>query len=354
MAKRFECENCGAVVPFDAATGTMRCEYCGSVKLIEVEAKAIEEHDLFSAPSLTGWDAALKSFKCDSCGASISSAGGFAGRCPFCDSHYVKEFPTDPGIIRPESVIPFRIGGAEARRRFSKWLGKGFFRPSALKRLARLELLRGVYTPFWTYDARTFSSWTAMSGYYYYVTETYTTTVNGKRVTRTRQVRKTRWVPSSGSRSDFYNDVLIVASRGLDYRLVQKIYPFQLGQLVPYRAEYLSGWLTEPYGVDVRQGWEIARRNMISEECSKCGSEVPGDTYSSLSVNTSFSGMTYKHLLLPIWVAAYRYKDKTYNCLVNGQTGEVHGHAPISWLKVAAVVTAIAAAVGAYLYFVGL
>lgn len=354
MQKQFECKNCGAYLEFDPKIQSLKCDYCGSVEVIEIEHKAIEEHDFFSAPTALGWDTTLKTIECDNCGATTSLGIKTAGECAFCGSAYVKEIPAHPNIIRPETLVPFGVDQSKAKDLFHTWLGKGFFRPSKLKKLGRLEQIRGMYTPFWTYDCRTHSNWTAESGYYYYVTETYTAYENGKRVTKTRQVRKVRWVPSSGARDGFYDDVLIVASKGLDYHLVFKIYPFNLNQLVPYKPEYLSGWLAEEYAIDVRQGWEIAKDNVKAEERKKCARDVPGDTHRFLRVNTSFNNITYKHVLLPIWIAAYQFKNKTYHFLVNGQTGEVQGYAPISWVKVGAVAAVVIGIIAGLVYFFAL
>lgn len=351
MSRQFECQSCGAYLEFDPKTQQLKCDYCDSVEIIEVEHKAIEEHDFFSAPYAYGWDAVTTTLKCDSCGATISADVKIAGNCPFCNSPYVKELPANPQIIRPETLVPFKIEENTAKQLFHDWIGKGFFRPSNLRKQSNLQLIKGIYTPFWTYDCSTYSTWTAQSGYYYYETETYSTYENGKRITKTRQVRKVRWVPSSGNRGGFYNDELIVASKGLDYHLVFKIYPFHLQNLLPYKPDYLSGWYAEEYAIDVRQGWEIAKDNVKVEERARCASDVPGDTHRFLRVNTTFDKIKYKHILLPIYVSSYHYKDKTYHFLINGQTGEVQGYAPISWLKVGAVAAVVVGIVSALLYF---
>ncbi len=353
MVKQFKCQGCGAFLEFDPRLQGLKCEYCGSVEAIEVEYKVAEEHDIFSVPKETGWDTVMATVQCESCGATISREKELAGECAFCNSPYVKELPATADIIRPETLIPFRIGDNTAKQIFRKWVGKGFFRPSNLKKLSRLAMIKGVYTPFWTYDCHANSSWTAQSGYYYYVSETYST----PKGMRTRQVQKVRWTPSAGTRDDMYDDVLIVASKGLDYDLVNKIYPFHLEQLVPYTPEFLSGWLAEEYAIDVKSGWGYAMQKVRASERDKCARVVPGDTHRALSVHTTFSNVTYKHVLLPVWVAAYQYKNKTYHFLVNGQTGEIQGYAPISWLKVGAVVaviTGIAAGLVYYLWSQGM
>jgi DNA-directed RNA polymerase subunit RPC12/RpoP len=354
MVTRYECKGCGADLEFDASTQALKCQYCGSTEILEVEYKDATEHDFFaSPPPYEGWGEGVASVTCESCGATIAIDKKIAGNCAFCETPYVKKAEQHQNIIRPEHMVPFKVDNKKAFQLFKQWIGKGFFRPSALKKMHTLKQLHGVYMPFWTYDAKTYSQWSAMSGYYYYVNETYYETVGNQRVAKTRQVQKIRWVPSSGSRHDFYDDVLICASRGVDYNLVHKIYPFHLNQLVPYKKEYLSGWMAEEYAIDVRGGWSVAKKQVEGWETQKCGSEVPGDTHRDLRVYTYFNTITYKHILLPIWVASYHYKKKVYKFLINGQTGEVQGYAPISWLKVAGVAAAIACGVAAALHYFG-
>ncbi len=354
VTEQFECNSCGAHMEFDPKTQGMKCDFCGSQELIQVEHKAIVEHDFYSAPVATGWAREAISFKCDSRGATISMESGTAGSCTYCNSPYVKQRPPSEDLIRPESLVPFKVDKDRARVLFRQWLGKGWFAPSNLSKLGRLDLIKGVYTPFWTYDTSAYSAWTAESGYYYYVTETYYVTVNGKRERRTRQVRKVRWVPSNGSRQGFYNDVLVPASTGMNQELIEKVQPFHLQQLVPYSAKFLSGFMAEEYGIDMRQGWGIAQGIVGASERQECARDVPGDTYRFLRVNTTYSNITYKHILLPVWIAAYQYKQKTYHFLVNGQTGEVQGFKPISWLKVGAVIAAAVAGGLALAWYYGI
>jgi hypothetical protein len=203
--------------------------------------------------------------------------------------------------------------------------------------------LQGVYLPFWTFDAYTSSWWQAEAGYYYYVTESYwTTDEEGKRVQRTRQVQRVRWEPASGALQLSFNDVLVPATTSVEYGMIQRIYPFDTGTLVPYEPGFLSGWGAEAYTVDLRQGWTMGQEVIEDRVRQACGQRVPGDTYRNLHVDTAFSNMTYKHVLFPVWIASYRYRDKVYHFLINGQTGEVQGQAPISWIRVTLVVIVVA------------
>lgn len=349
MVKSFACENCGAKQHWDAQIQRLKCDYCNSTKVVEVDYGPPTEHPLFSVPpekARRGWDMEMKSALCDSCGARITS-GKLAGFCPFCSGPYVRELPPDDEIIRPEHVIRFRVSRKRMLAIFKKWIGRGWLRPSKLKKMHDPGNVWGVYLPFWTYDTSAYSDWTAMSGYYYYVTRT----VGSGKNRRTVSERRIRWVPSSGSREGFYDDVLVPATRGLDNDLLHGIYPFNLDNLVPYKPEYLSGWLAEDYSVGLPEGWLTAKKQVEERERRKCAREVPGDTHSSLRVNTVLSRMTYKHILLPVWLASYRYNKRTYRFLVNGQTGKISGHAPISWYKVAAIIMALAAIVAGIWFF---
>jgi hypothetical protein len=192
----------------------------------------------------------------------------------------------------------------------------------------------GVYVPFWTFDAHVHSDWTAEAGYYYYETEEYTSYENGESVTRTRQVQRTRWESAWGRRDDDYDDTLVCASKGLPSELVDKFTSFNTKLLVPYGPQYLAGWKAESYAIDLQNAHGIGKQKMSTQQEARCARDVPGDTHRGLVVNNHWSRETFKHVLLPIWIAAYRYNEKPYRFLVNGQTGEVTGEAPYSWVKI--------------------
>jgi hypothetical protein len=215
-----------------------------------------------------------------------------------------------------------------------------------------VQEVAGVYVPFWTYDAHVESSWAADAGYYYYETEEYTTQENGQSVVKERQVQRTRWERAWGHRADDYDDVLVCASVGLPRDLADQLATFDTAQLVPYSPGFLAGWRAEEYAVDLEQGFGLARQKMEAEQQRHCAGDVPGDTHRNLRVDNSFSAITFKHVLLPVWIAAYRYNNQIYRFLVNGQTGEVVGKAPWSWLKITMfVLTLVATAIILYYLF---
>jgi len=339
----FKCAGCGATLQYSPGTTMLKCPYCGRENELQVTGKPILEHDLNElnvVPYTTaqGFGTPVREFKCNRCGATTSLAGAeMATRCAFCGSDVVVETPPAPNMIRPESVLPFAIDKNNATQRFQGWIRGLWFRPSNLKRMAGLAKLDGMYAPHFTYDANAHSQWRGEAGHYYYDTEW--VTVQGQR--QSRQVRKVRWVHKAGVHDFFYDDELVCASRGLPLKIVQKIYPFHLNALVPYAPQFLSGFGAEAYTVDPREGWQTAQGAMRQKETEACRRLLGGDTQRNLQVSTTLYKPTFKHLLLPVYVAAYVYGAKTYRFMVNGQTGEVQGEAPISWAKIGAVVGGI-------------
>lgn len=334
----FPCAQCGGALAWDASRRSMACPYCGHQQEMPLQpAQQIEEIPIEEgyARAQRGLGAPVQTIQCKDCGATVNvGEGERTTKCAFCGSHQVLQVETDANAIRPESLLPFQIDKKIANDRFASWIGDLWFRPNDLKKMAKVQEMGGVYVPFWTFDAHVHSDWTAEAGYYYYETEEYTTVENGESVTRTRQVQKTRWEPAWGRRDDDYDDVLVCASRGLPSELVDKFTTFNTKLLVPYSPQYLAGWRAEAYAVDLQNAHNSGRGKMASQQEARCARDVPGDTHRSLVVNNKFSRETFKHVLLPIWIAAYRYNDKPYRFLVNGQTGEVTGEAPYSFWKI--------------------
>ncbi|PIY42013.1 MAG: hypothetical protein COZ06_26015 [Armatimonadetes bacterium CG_4_10_14_3_um_filter_66_18] len=351
----FECQSCGAALTYAPGTTQLKCPYCGNVNEIAAEPGGAVEHDLgelalVPATSARGLGGEGRTFKCSNCGATTNLPPGVASTaCAFCGSEVVVQTASDPDLVRPETLVPFEFDKRQAAQKFRDWIRRLWFRPNNLKKVAALEEMNGVYTPFFTYDAQATSDWRGEAGDYYWETETYYDPQEKKQ--KTRQVRKTRWTWRSGRHQALYDDHLVCASTGLEGRLVRTIEPFDLSGLRPYKEAFLSGWSTEEYSLDPHSAWATAQDELRGQERETCSRELGGDTQRSLQVDTRFSDVTWKHLLLPVFVASYRYAGKRYHFLINGQTGEVAGQAPLSWWKILGAVLA-AAAIAAAVYFV--
>ena len=330
ISNDFNCSGCGAVLQFKPGTDSLTCTYCGAENKIESIPEPIEEIDyetFMSEQYAKEEKIEIVNVKCTSCGVSITlDPNVTSDRCPYCDSSIVVESGSTSSILKPKSLVPFAVDKKKAVESFRNWISRLWFAPNDLKK-ADLghEKVSGIYTPYWTYDSRTESNYTGQRGDYYYVTESYTTTENGETVTRTRQVRKTRWTFTAGHVRNLFDDILILASHSLPKKYTDKLLPWNLGALVPYDDRYLGGFRSEAYQVEVSAGLEEAKGIMDGEIRQSVRRDIGGDEQRIYTVNTAYHDITFKHVLLPVWISSYRFKDKVYRFLINGQTGKVQG-----------------------------
>jgi len=341
----FPCANCGAKLTWDPESDALSCEYCGTKTQVPRGEGTIVERALEDAGSAArGLGVALRAAKCANCGASVCfSTSSTAEVCVYCGSANVLAQEANRNALRPESLVPLDLSKAEVEARFKKWLGSLWFRPSELKKSKSHDAV-GIYVPFWTFDCRVHSDWSADAGHYYYVTVPKMVMVNGKAQMRMVQEQRIRWVPAWGQRDDAYDDALVCASN-LKPELMAKLGGFETKALVPYRPEYLAGWHAEEYQFDLEQGWSRAQAMVVDSQQSRCAGDVPGDTHRNLRVKNTIAGVRWKHVLLPVWSLQYRFHGEVYTVLVNGQNGCVAGKAPISWAKVALFALAVGVAI---------
>ena len=350
---RFPCDNCGADFRFDPQAGMLVCDFCGNTSSIEgsgaATPTAIAELDYRAALNASLPQEEIEETRvstCPNCGAQVEfDANVHAAECPFCATPIV----TDTGAhrqIKPRGVLPFAFGQAEARKSMTDWLGSLWFAPGGLQEYARKgRSLQGIYVPYWTFDADTRSSYTGERGTVYY--ETRTVMRDGKR-TQVR-VAKVRWKRTRGKVARFFDDVLVLASTSLPKRFTDALEPWDLGALQPYAPEFLAGFRAEGYSVQIEQGFEEARVRMDRIIARDIRFDIGGDRQRIHSVDTRIGAVTFKHVLLPVWLAAYKYRGETYRFVVNGRTGRVQGERPYSKGKIALAVLAgllVAGAIG--------
>lgn len=311
------CARCGA--PLEALDHF--CQNCGLPQAVAEDAQPVRVQ---------------KHFKCETCGAEISiDPDQRSYTCAFCDSTYVVELATTTGRQPPEFVIGFRITPEQAQQKFRRWLEQGgWFYPVDLQRTQIADKLRGIYLPFWSFSMRADSRWSASIGEYWWRTETYRTRVNGKWVTKTRRVRETEWWHLAGRHHAYYSGHLVSASRGLTQHAAERIKPFHLPALKRYAPAYLAGWASEEYSLESEQALELCQAEFYRQEQQAVRNFLPGDTARDLTVDTRFSQIHSDLILLPVYLLSYRYGDKVYRFLLNGQTGAMSGDRPLSWPRV--------------------
>lgn len=349
------CKNCAAKLTFAPGTTSLKCEYCGAENEIEVKNDAVQEIDFeafISEKYASVQKQEISTVRCEGCGAQTTFDPNVVSElCPFCGSVLVVKDPTSQSIVKPGSLLPFKIDTNKAFGQFKTWLNKLWFAPSDLKKFAtQQEKLKGMYIPYWTYDSKTYSRYTGERGDDYQATETYTTTENGKSVTKTRTVTKTRWRSVSGSVNNTFDDVLVLASKSLPKTHTEKLEPWDLKELINYDEKFLSGFRTETYQVDMKDGFTEAKTKMEPVIRNTVNRDIGGDHQRISTLSTTYNDISFKHILLPVWISAYRYNDKIYRFLVNGRTGEVQGERPWSWIKITLAILAGLAIIGGVIW----
>lgn len=350
-AVQYSCTGCGADLRFEPGAQTLVCAHCGTRNTLpDLPAPAAEIdfeaalRDLASlAPTIQ-----RPSVSCNSCGATVEFPEHVtASSCCYCGNPIVAT-ATLVSHIRPNAVLPFAVTTDQARALFERWIRSRWFAPGDFKRLAVLEgALVGVYLPYWTYDCRATSRYTGRKGIYYYVNVPYTTTVNGKRVTRMRRERRTRWYPASGTVRDRFNDILVSGGSSLNARKLHTLQPWDLKACVAYSDQYLSGFRAETYRVGLREGFDLAKQAAVPAIERSIRADIGGDTQVISRYVSDYDEITFKHLLLPVWLCAYRYRDRPFQIMVNARTGELVGDRPWSAWKISFLILAILAALGA-------
>ncbi len=356
IQKQFPCKQCGAQLDFAPGTLTLKCPYCGSETPIpqcedhieeldyqEYLQKLAEEHETHEEHRV----------KCEKCGAETTVPPEVsAGFCPFCGANLVMTSQTTR-LIKPKSLLPFKVTQKDGFEDFRRWINGLWFTPGDLKKYAESEgKLAGIYVPYWTYDSDTTSFYRGQRGDDYWVTETYTAYENGRAVTKTRQARRTRWSPVSGTVWNRFDDILVMASNSLPRKYADLLEPWDLANLVPYSDEFLSGFRAESYQVDLPAGFEIARGIMDEGIQKSIHRDIGGDHQRIDAVKTKYDKITFKQILLPVWLSAYRYREKIYRILINARTGELQGERPYSTWKIA-IATAVVLLIIAILVVIG-
>ncbi|MDJ0827827.1 MAG: TFIIB-type zinc finger domain-containing protein [Rhodobacter sp.] len=337
---RFPCDQCGSDFRFAPAEGKLKCDHCGNEAELsgQFAGGAIKELDFKAAIDAQLPAAEIEETKvssCPNCGAQVEfDAAVHAKECPFCATPVV----TDTGThrhIKPRGLLPFALEERAAHTAMTDWLGRLWFAPNGLQDYARKgRKMNGIYVPYWTFDADTKSNYRGERGTVYYVTKTVMR--DGKQ----EQVReqRIRWSPKSGRVARFFDDVLVLASTSLPKRYTDNLEPWDLAALQPYSPEYLAGFRAEGYTVELDEGFQEARRHMDRVIERDVRFDIGGDRQRIHDIDTRVSDVTFKHILLPVWLAAYKYRGKTYRFVVNGRTGRVQGERPWSAWKIAIAV----------------
>ncbi|MCM1404314.1 MAG: hypothetical protein NC133_02315 [Prevotella sp.] len=322
-----KCQNCGGNLIFSPTQQTLVCQQCGMIVPISGTPSTEKSFQmlLINAPT---WQKGTAVYQCEHCGAkSVVSKSDLVAKCEYCGAANMLKTREIPGA-RPDTIIAFRLNQVAAEQAVQTWLSKRFFVPSRFKHQLATRPINGVYYPAFTFDARTTTKYTGVV----VRTETKTTVVDGKMVTQSQTVHH----PIAGTDTHIFDDVLIMANDEITPKIVRALQPFDTNRGKVFQQSYLAGFTVCQASKEPIPCWEEAKKTMHSVIYNKITTKYGIDTLGNLQLDMGIVDVTYKYVLLPIYVGHTTYQDKRYPIYINGQTGKVYGKTPKSPWKVLA------------------
>ncbi len=358
ITSAYKCKGCGAGMIYHTASGNLQCQYCNEQEVIDsgVCLGTAVDYERYIIGENTQPNSLLTTVKCQGCGSTtVLDPNMLAEECPFCAAPLVVIHTDAQNVVRPHYILPFLVDQQTAAQYFKKWIKSRWFTPFDLNKQLSNNVnppMKGVYMPHWSYDANTVTHYTGRRGEYYYVTETYTVTVEGKTETRTRQVRHTRWYDVRGRVDVDFRDIMVSATHSIHKVRMAELEPWDLPKLKNFDERYLCGFRSENFQVTPQSGLEYAKTEMEPRIREDVKRDIGGDEQEIDTTDTEYDDIGIKYLMLPVWISAFKYKDKVYQFMVNARTGEVIGERPYSAIKITLFVLFILAIIAAVvLYF---
>jgi zinc finger domain, LSD1 subclass subfamily len=344
---QFQCPSCGGQMQYSPEAGNLKCLYCEAELEIPHIDGAIVENDYDewveretrapfftkgaqTAPAATddvqsGEATNVLEVTCKQCGATTTFDPHIqAQRCPFCDTPLENNEAHLAQFWEPNYVIPFQFSQKACSEVFKKWMKGKWFAPNAARRTEiNNNRFKGTYLPYWTYDAQMTAEYTGQRG----EDETDYDSDGNSHTT-------TRWYSVAGTVAYFFDDVLVPAVESIDRKILTEVRDWKVEEYKTYNPAYFAGFVTQIYTVDFIKGFEYAQ-GLIQEKTEELVKEdIGGDRQRIDTLDITLDDKKFKLLVLPFWIASYRYKEKIYQVVINGRTGKVYGKSPISALKV--------------------
>lgn len=327
VLQEYKCPCCDGAIEFDSASQKMKCPYCDT----EFEIEAIQEYNRqLSGQDEMNWESTpetqwtedetngLRVYICESCGGEIvGDAATAATECPFCGNHIVMKGQF-AGDLRPDLVIPFKLDKKAAKAALKKHYQGKHFLPKTFKDDNHLEEIKGLYVPFWLFEAdadaniqykatrvRTWSD----SKYHYTETQYYS-------VLRAGQIG--------------FRDVPVDGSTKMADDLMESLEPFHISDAVDFQSAYLAGYLADKYDVTAQQSQDRANARIKQSTQDMFRDTVIGyATVMPVSSNIRLENSKAKYALYPVWLLNTTWEGKKYTFAMNGQTGKMVGDLPL-------------------------
>jgi predicted RNA-binding Zn-ribbon protein involved in translation (DUF1610 family) len=330
--RSFKCRHCGGTISYSATQQQLTCPFCGRDQTIDADTvgRRADEFE-FTLETMSqaqrGWGETRRELVCESCGAVVTVAPDvLTSTCAFCGSNRVLARDATGDILRPTTLIPFVIDQEQCQARVREWLGRGWMHPPELRNVRALRELTGIYIPYWTFDTRVNAAWKAEVGTER--TERYYDDGEWK----TRTVIDWHW--RTGRVHVPVDDHLVAGTARLSRVILSKVEPFGLQALVEYDPGYLAGWQAKTYDIELPQAWEMAKDEIRGRVKRACHADTGSSHVRNMRMQADFADERWRYILLPIYLASYPFDQRTFQVMVNGQTGKVGGQKPVAWLRV--------------------
>ncbi|MDR3250846.1 MAG: hypothetical protein LBT42_04180 [Tannerella sp.] len=334
-----KCPSCGGYLVYSPENESLLCSYCGTKVALDMTPSKVVENDfteMSEHPELCSrTETLVAEVACGQCGAHTTFPENTTSySCAFCGTPIVLKEAATRRSWKPEYILPFKIGKTVCKNLFRKWASSLWFAPYGFsKNLMEQERIKGIYLPYWTYDADTVTDYSGERG----VSRQVSRTSNGKTTVHT----VTDWYPVSGRVKHGFDDVFVPASDSLPPDISSVLKNWDKKNYVAYKDQFVRGFLTELYKKDFKECFPSAKKEMEVYIKSLVCSQIGGNQQRISQMSTSYYDLKFKHILLPVWLSAYRYKEKAYIFAINGRTGQVTGQRPWSAVKIALLVVSI-------------
>jgi DNA-directed RNA polymerase subunit RPC12/RpoP len=340
-----KCPCCGASLQFDIGTQSAKCPYCDSefdIKdTMKNEGDLTEEfvdRDDLAADGGTEWSEAelygMSEYQCKSCGGDIySDADTAATICPYCGNAVILKGRLS-GVLKPDRVIPFQQTKEVALQGLKDHCGGKRFVPKKFLLNNRLEEIKGLYVPFWVYDAD-------LDADVSYRCTTERTWRSGN-----TEYTETKYYSVRRGGEIAFDHVPVDGSSKMPDDLMESIEPFDYDKSVDFTTAYLSGYVADKYDHDQDEMRPRAKKRMAEGAADAFQTTVHGyDTVSVEASNISARASNVNYVLYPVWLMTTEWNDTKFVFAMNGQTGKMVGNLPADMLKLGACTAGIFAAI---------
>ncbi|MEO9502496.1 DNA helicase PriA [Nonlabens ulvanivorans] len=340
--RKKSCVNCGAELTYEPGTDLITCDYCGHQETIEQSEQLFQElelHKYLQEMGAQSHSMEISMLHCKNCGANQHIEESYKSlHCVYCTMPLIIEDSYQEDWIVPGAVLPFKLDQKKAHQIFKKWVDGLWWAPNNLQRATiNPEFTKGLYVPYWTFDAQLVADYEGQRGDYYYVTKT----VGSGKNKRTVQERRTSWSPAAGTINGFVDDTLVKATKQRGSQIPREVSNWNLDGLKNFDTKYLAGYVTEKYTIPLRDGHLVANKEAEKIAQNWIRRDIGGDTQRISDMDMRLSEETFKHILLPVYISSYNFNGTKYNFFVNGQTGAIYGKRPYSFWKIFLAILAV-------------